>query len=210
MIKEKIRSLITTNSNGGNKKKIENLVVFIVLLIIVVIAINTIWKDNKKENPEVDMDNSNKQLSSEQGSNNIVTDSSVQSSSSTELEKNLETILSKLDGVGKVNVLITYSETSEVISMYNESIKSSITEETDVNGGRRVTEQQDSNKDVAYQEESGIKIPVTQKVVLPKVVGAVVIAEGAKNVLVKSNILQAVEAVTGLPTHKIQVFEMKR
>lgn len=35
-------------------------------------------------------------------------------------------------------------------------------------------------------------------------------ADGAANATVKNNIVQAVEAVTGLQTHKIQVFEMKK
>ena len=34
-------------------------------------------------------------------------------------------------------------------------------------------------------------------------------AKGASNGVVRSNIIQAVEAATGLPTHKIQVFEMR-
>ena len=38
--------------------------------------------------------------------------------------------------------------------------------------------------------------------------GAIITAKGADNVAVKTNIIQAVEAVTGLATHKIQVFEM--
>lgn len=46
-------------------------------------------------------------------------------------------------------------------------------------------------------------------VITPEIKGAVVLAKGASNVNVKANIIQAVEAATGLPTHKIQVFEMK-
>lgn len=38
--------------------------------------------------------------------------------------------------------------------------------------------------------------------------GAVVIAKGAGQASVKANIIQAVEAATGLSTYKIQVFEM--
>jgi len=44
---------------------------------------------------------------------------------------------------------------------------------------------------------------------LPKIEGAVVIAKGAQNTVVKESIIHAVEAATGLATHKIQVFEMK-
>ena len=38
--------------------------------------------------------------------------------------------------------------------------------------------------------------------------GAIIAAQGASNANVKANIISAVEAVTGLATHKIQVFEM--
>ena len=51
---------------------------------------------------------------------------------------------------------------------------------------------------------------ITQKVINPKPEGAIITAVGANNAATKNNIIQAVEAVTGLPTHKIQVFEMKK
>lgn len=50
---------------------------------------------------------------------------------------------------------------------------------------------------------------MTQSVVNPKIEGAIITATGAEDVNVKTNIIQAVEAVTGLATYKIQVFEMK-
>lgn len=45
---------------------------------------------------------------------------------------------------------------------------------------------------------------------MPKIEGAIITAEGAGNVTTKTNIIQAVEAATGIATHKIQVFEMKK
>lgn len=59
-----------------------------------------------------------------------------------------------------------------------------------------------------YQEINGEKIPVTQSIIKPKMEGAIVTAAGAKDSIVKENIIQAMEAATGLATHKIQVFEM--
>ena len=44
---------------------------------------------------------------------------------------------------------------------------------------------------------------------MPKMEGALIVAEGANNASVKANIIQAVEALTGLATHKIQVLEME-
>lgn len=53
----------------------------------------------------------------------------------------------------------------------------------------------------------GEKTPITQMFINPKIEGAVVIAQGANDPNIKTNIIGAVEAVTGLATHKIQVFE---
>lgn len=60
-----------------------------------------------------------------------------------------------------------------------------------------------------YQEINGEKVPVTQSIVKPKMEGAIVTAVGAKDSMIKENIIQAMEAATGLATHKIQVFEME-
>lgn len=77
-----------------------------------------------------------------------------------------------------------------------------------LNGGNRKITQSTSKKEVIYQEIDGEKVPVTQSIIKPKIEGAVITAVGAKDSVVKTNIIQAVEAATGLGTHKIQVFEM--
>ena len=92
--------------------------------------------------------------------------------------------------------------------MYNEKHTSSSTEETDTNGGVRKIEQTDTNKEIIYEEKGGEKTPITQKVVMPKIEGAIITAEGAGNPNIKTNIIGAVSAATGLGTYKIQVFEM--
>lgn len=174
-------------------KKMENLIAFLVILIITLIIINNIIKDDDKSEKT---NYTNAELATSNLENNINTD----------LEKKLENILSKIDGVGEVSVLITYSESSTIIPIYNETSKKSTTEETDTSGGKRTIESQDSDKSVVTTSDSN---PVTQKTINPTIEGAIVTAKGAGNANVKSNIILAVEAVTGLATHKIQVFEMK-
>ena len=44
---------------------------------------------------------------------------------------------------------------------------------------------------------------------MPVIEGAIITAQGATDANIKTSIVQAVEAVTGLATYKIQVFEMK-
>lgn len=45
---------------------------------------------------------------------------------------------------------------------------------------------------------------------MPKLEGAIVIAEGAGDSLIRENIVVAVQAATGLLSHKVQVFEMTK
>lgn len=206
MFGDKLKKVINSNdheSNGGNdKKKIENLVFFIVILIITIVIINIIWNGNKTTNKKED-NPSSKQLATS-------TDGQIKqdTTQTTNLEEKLEAILSKIQGVGNVKVCINYSESSEVVAMYNETSKVSDTEESDTSGGTRKIQETDSQKDIIYKEENGEKTPITQKVVQPKIEGAIITAKGANDMTTKTNIIQAVEAATGLATHKIQVFEM--
>mgnify|MGYP001110890799 CR=1 FL=1 len=174
-------------------------------IIITIIAINTIWGGKKEETNQENGNTSYKKLA--ENINNSI-DSNNSQLNEYNLEENLEDILSKIAGVGKVKVLVTYSETSEVVAMYNEKNTLNNTEETDTNGGVRKIEQTDTDKEIIYEEKNGQKTPITQKVIMPKIEGAIVTAEGASNPAIKTNIIQAVSAATGISTYRIQVFEM--
>lgn len=208
MFRDKLKHLIKKDgkiAEENDKKKIENLVFFIVLLIITIVAINIIWNGNKERNKEENNTDSKKLATTNEI--NVNNKSSIDCSDSG-IESRLEEILSKIDGVGEVKVFINYSESSEVVAMYNENSKVSNTEESDTSGGTRKIQETETKKDIIYKEEDGEKTPITQKVIQPKVEGAIITAKGASNATTKTNIIQAVEAVTGLATHKIQVFEM--
>lgn len=192
------------DGDKDHKRKIENLVVLVILIIVTLIVINQIWNGQEEgkqsmQNEEVD----DKVLASQE-----ITENMISGSNSTDLESSLETILGNIEGVGKVKVLITYSESSQTVPMFNEDTSISATEETDTNGGSRKISQENTKKEVIYQEVDGEKIPITQSVIMPTIEGAIITAAGAGNATVKSNIIQAVEAATGLATHKIQVFPM--
>ena len=201
MFTDKIKYLVSQNNENRNKRKIENLVVFVIILIITIILINNILNDGKKTTEDSNVTNT-KQLAQSMLAEN------TQQTSNTELEEKLEDILKKINGVGDVNVFINYSETSTVVAMYNENTKESSTEETDTSGGLRTIQETDTQKEIVYTEENGDKKPITQKVIMPTIEGAIITAKGASNATIKTNIIQAVEAATGLATHKIQVFEM--
>lgn len=199
MFKDKIKSLIVKKTEGNNKKTIENLVVFLILLIVTIVAINLIWGKEEQKTVENQIETEHKVLAEN------IENSTTNETNAYNLERELEEVLSKIEGVGKVKVLITYSESSQIVAMYNENKNISVTEETDSEGGIRTIEATDANKEIILDGDNN---PITEKIVMPKIEGAIIIAEGGGDAILKSNIVQAVSAVTGLASHKVQVFKM--
>lgn len=187
------------SKDKSSKKRIENLVFLIVLLIITLFVINIILK---KDSGKIDIiDTENETITKVFANNN--------QSKKEELEENLEEILSTIKNVGKVKVFVNYSESSDIIPLYDETTTTSSVKEEDSSGGTRNTVQTETQKDVVFSEQSGNKEAIIQKTVMPKIQGAIITAEGANDAIIKTNIINAIQAVTGLTIDKIQVFEMK-
>lgn len=198
MFKEKFNFFKKSEDGKDNKRQIENIIVFIIILIVTVLIINNMWSTDKTESKE-NNDTSSKVLAQTMstGTNN-----------KDDLEKNLEDILESISGVGKVKVLIKYSESSTVVAMYNETTSESSTQENDGDGGTKNVKETENKKEIVYSDENGKNQPITEKVIMPVIEGAIITAQGASNANIKSSIVSAVEAITGLAVHKIQVFEM--
>lgn len=173
--------------NLNSKKGIENLVIFLVLVIIVIVVMNSLFNE------------------SDEG---IVPTSAITNveKSSDSLEEKLENILSSIRGVGKVKVMVSYSNSIEKVPLYDTKETTTITEETDSNGGERKTEEVSNEYTVVYEEENSSKTAVVKQSIMPEIIGVIVTAEGAENNSIKENIINAVAAVTNIPNHKIQVF----
>ena len=193
MLKEMFKKMSDENDK---KRNIENIIVFIIILIITVLIINVMWSSNDKKTENKSEDTTK------------VLAQATSSSEKDDLETRLEDILASIDGVGKVKVLIKYSESSSVVPMYNETTSESTTKETDGDGANKDVKETESKREIVYTDENGKNAPITEKVTMPVIEGAIVTAQGAGNANIKTSIVSAVEAVTGLAVHKIQVFEM--
>lgn len=106
----------------------------------------------------------------------------------------LEEILSRIDGAGKVSVMITYYSSTE----------KSIAYETKKNTAQREDKSERSEDNKAVMTDSG---PLVVKEVYPRVKGVIVTAEGAGNASVKSALTSAVAAALDVPAHRICIFE---
>ncbi len=174
--------------NLTSKKGIENLVIFLVLVIIVMVVMNGLFA--KEEENEIKAPIST-------ASSDVKIDT---------LEAKLENILSSIKGVGKVNVMISYTNSLEKIPLCDTKEVTTITEESDSSGGERKTKEISNEYNIIFEESNNSKNAVIKQSIMPEIIGVIVTAEGAENNVIKENILNAVIAVTNVPSHKIQVF----
>lgn len=185
----------------NKEKRIENLISLLIILVITLIVINKI------------LDTGGNNVNSEKESFDIQNEVGVELAKndrdlvSTDLEKRLENILSKISGVGNVSVLLTYKESQALVPIYNINSSTSTVEEKDTSGGSRITETENMQKDVVTV--TGDSNIITEKCITPIIEGAIITASGADDINIKCNIISAVEAATGIAVHKIQVFKME-
>lgn len=197
-----LKEFVSKNEETKNKKKIENIVFLVLILIVTLVVINVIWKGDNNSSENTKTENHDGSI--------LANNYNEQETNETELERKLENILGTIKNVGKVNVLLNYSESSSLVPLYNESTTTSSTEEGDSTGGTRNVTETETKKDVVFSENSGEKNPVTQKTAMPTIQGAIITAEGANDANVRTNIINGVCAITGLSIDKIQVFEMQK
>lgn len=101
----------------------------------------------------------------------------------------LTEILASIQGVGKVQVMLTVEEGEKTVYQYDE--KASGKDTVIITNGNR--------------EESGL----VYQVIGQKYRGAVVVCQGADSASVRLSVIEAVAKVTGLGTDRISVLKMK-
>lgn len=126
----------------------------------------------------------------------------------TYIEKKLENILAQVEGVGKVNVVVTVKSSGEKILAADESYSQEQLEETDSAGGsRRQNTQSGSTSNIFYDSAQGSQ-PYVKLENMPQIEGIMIVAQGGGDKTVAANLTSAVEALLGVPAHKIKVLKM--
>ncbi|NLK44907.1 MAG: sporulation stage III protein AG [Tissierellia bacterium] len=180
--------------NINNKKFINNLFIILGISIIFLIVANYILGSKKEV---ANLENEFKsQISYEE-----------EMDYSAYLEKKLENILSKLEGVGKVNVMVTLENSVEKITATNTSQTTESIVENDGEGGTRHVQREDLTLQVVTKGNDGSLLVV--KEIKPKVLGVIVIAQGAEDPEVKEKLYEAVKTVLGIKGNKVQVYSSK-
>lgn len=122
-------------------------------------------------------------------------------------ESQLKELLSKIVGVGDVEVMVTIDSTEEITVEKNSKDTQQVTNEKDTNGATRsVTDVTRSGDAVVMQNQN----PLILKTTKPKIRGVVVVAKGAENLTVKKLISDAVVKGLDVPVNKISVVPRKQ
>lgn len=112
------------------------------------------------------------------------------------IERRLETVLSRMAGVGKVTVMLTLDQTEEQVLAVDGRSSSSETGSS-------------TESRPATVSEGGKESPIVLTERLPRVRGVIVVAEGAANIGVRMNISAAVSTVLGIDEKCVEVFVME-
>lgn len=124
------------------------------------------------------------------------------------LENKLESTLSEMSGVGEVRVMITLEASEEQVVEKDESFIRDNTIENDSEGGTRNAYQTDSKEETVYIKSGTEESPYVTKMLLPKISGVLVVAQGAGTGNVSKNITEIAEALFDIDAHKIKVVAM--
>ena len=126
-----------------------------------------------------------------------------------QLEKSLISTLSCVSGVGKVEVMITLQSTSEKITLKDLPYSSSDKSEADASGGTREENSYTSDESTVFEEDGNNKSPYVVKEIEPVVKGVVVVAEGGGSATIKKEIIEAVQVLFEIESHKIKVMKLE-
>ena len=122
----------------------------------------------------------------------------------TSLQSDLKKILSQIEGVGNVDVMITFDTLEQKEIAYNIKESNNVTSERDNQGGERVVEESDSDQSAIMVSKDGANEPLIITENYPAVKGVIVVAQGASNPDVKYKLMKGIEFALDIPSYKIK------
>lgn len=174
---------------GG--KKMELLLYGAVILVVLVLYIAGLRRDRAKTNPPVE---------------NVQTNATA-TITETDIEEKLAAVLSCIRGAGRVEVMVTYETSSELVPAMTTSTNNNASESSDGSKTNTSSQTTESTQPATVSGTNG-DTPIVLMEKQPVVRGVIVVAEGAADISVKLDLQRAVQAVLNIPLSKIEVFEL--
>lgn len=125
------------------------------------------------------------------------------------MKAEVENVLSKVQGVGRLKVMLTMESTSEKIVLRDNPYQTENSTDTDSTGATRSTESYRSEQKTVCITKGGDSTPYIVKELEPKIKGVVVVAEGGDDINIKKEIMEAIQVLFGIEPHKIKVMKLE-
>lgn len=184
-------------SSGNLKKTTANFIAIIIVCVIALISWSIFFPKDKDTVAESE---NMKEVIKDEGEGKEVYNDSI--------DKQLERILSNINGVGDVDVMITYETSTEVVPALNVTKSQQTTEEKDKQGGSRRIKQENVSENVVTVNDKDYKnSPIVIKEIKPTIRGVIVVAEGSSNPEVKNQLIDAVTTIFQIKSHKVKIYE---
>jgi len=192
MMDKKINHLLEKIFNKKNRKEMINtLISLVVVFALLLFLYNTIFSDSSMERKNIDLLDQTEEKGLEE---TMISNDEVR----------LERILSQISGVGKVDVMITYETGKEIIPAFDVQENNEKREERDATGRIILNSSQDSSRSIVTVNNEDLLV---LKEIKPRVKGVIIVAEGAGNLVIRNNIINAASAIFDIPVDRIVVFE---
>ena len=124
------------------------------------------------------------------------------------IEEKLQETLSKIEGAGQVQVMITYESSAEIVPAVSVDTQTSTTTDEGEDGTSKTnTENTQSEIVTVNGSEGGSALVLKEK--SPPVKGVIVVAQGADDIRVKLSLLSAVETILNISPDQVDVYKME-
>lgn len=124
------------------------------------------------------------------------------------LERRLQNKLSKIEGAGRVEVMITLENYGENVVEKDSTNSTSRRIQKGEGGSDNTEETREIRVETVYQDMDRGKEPFVGSEKTPKIAGVLVVAQGADKTAVKQNISDAVMALFQIDVNRIKVVKM--
>ncbi|AKA70199.1 stage III sporulation protein AG [Clostridium scatologenes] len=193
--------------NGYLNDKNNRVNLFIVFLVGILILISISFFKTSNTQISAQDKNNTKTTKEQQKTEEQNTD---QQQYENEVQDKLKGTLEKIEGVGKVDVMVSFESGEEQVPAVNVSDSTNTTEEKDNEGGVRNSTQKNNGSTVVITNDGSKSKPLIVKTYKPKVSGVCVVAEGSENKLTELRITKAVVNLFNISEDKVNVYPMKK
>jgi len=183
--------LIARYMKLDTKKKIQYAAVLLIVIVILAIYFSSVASNRNTDNSDTSSADAQVSYSATQDS----------------IAQQLQQTLSAIEGAGRVEVMITYASTGEIVPAMSVDKQISTTVD-EGESGKSTTSSENTQSEVVTINGSDGTEALVLKENSPPITGVIVVAEGADDIGVRLNLLSAVQTLLDISPDQVNVYKM--